>query len=119
MSKEKYVHYYVKDSTKEFEEPYSDDTLITAINTCAAYIPKFDIIKLDFSWSSDEEYDLRVYVSMGKKYIMFGESYSITIRRFNILEDTYDDTQNFARKIKRMLKKEYPEIKVTSNLRLR
>lgn len=97
MLEQKYIRYSDEEYSEKFEQPYSEEALIRAINTCALYLPNFEEIHIGFGYINHDEleltdeYEMSIHVvskPMGK-HVLCGESRCISIGTFDIMEDPY------------------------------
>ena len=114
----KQIRYYPGKNLKEKSYTYSDEKLAEVIQELSADIPGFHRIFLWYAWVDDDIAELWVTLDTGKD-VKLGESRTIMLHRYNLLQDDVNEIQKESNRIKRFLKRKFPEVQVSSGLYIR
>jgi hypothetical protein len=98
-------------SIEEIE--YSDEDLITLIKKLSKRIDGFNSISMWFM--QKDELNGCIAIDIGTEEIKLGNHMTLNVYDFNLLEENFSNYVTEAQRIKGMLKRNFPEIKVTSN----
>lgn len=114
----KQIRYYPEKSLNEESYTYSDEKLAEVIQELSADISEFHRIFLWYAWMDDDIAELWVTLDAGKD-VKLGESKTIMLHLYNLLQDDVNDIQKESNRIKRFLKHKFSEIQVSSGLYIR
>jgi hypothetical protein len=98
-------------SVKEIE--YSDEELVALIKRFSKEINDFNTISMWFM--QKDELNGCIAIDIGTEEIKLGNHMTLNVYDFNLLEENFSNYVTEAQRIKGMLKRNFPEIKVTSN----
>lgn len=118
MTKE--IKYYPKTGSEEWV-PYSDKQLLEVISELSKEVPDFGTVNLTYAWIDDNIVTLWVVITQANcDYRDWsGSDRIIWVNRYNLCEDLPDDIKKESHRIKRMLKRKLPHIRVSSQLYLK
>lgn len=114
----KQIRYYPGKNLNEETYTYSDEKLAEVIKELSADISEFHRIFLWYAWVDDDIAELWVTLDAGED-VKLGKSKTITLHRYNLLQDDVNEIQKESNRIKRFLKRKFPEIQVSSGLYIR
>ena len=114
----KQIRYYPEKSLNVESYTYSDEKLAEVIQELSADISKFHRIFLWYAWVDNDIAELWVTLDAGED-VKLGESRTITLHRYNLLQDDVNEIQKESNRIKRFLKRKFPEVQVSSGLYIR
>lgn len=103
----------------EHRFPYSDEKLFEIVKEFAERLSKQIKINLCYCWQTDYKCFLWVVVSKVDPDFRTDKDYIVWVNEYNIEKDDPTEIQKEAHRIKRMLKRRFPDHKVTSRLSLR
>lgn len=105
---------YFKDN-KEISEQYSDSRLIALIKEKSRSINGFSNVYMWFAESENSKGTIMVDIS--SQQIRLGNHEVINIYEIDLSKETFSDYVKEGQRIKRLVKKMFPDITVSSNFR--
>lgn len=99
--------------------PYSDTNLTEVVKKFLEEIPEPAKIRLSYCWQTDYEVVLWVIVSRDHPDYRVDRDRIVLVNQYHLCRDTEEEIQKESHRIKRMLKKQFPKVRVTSRLTLK
>jgi hypothetical protein len=109
---EKIMYYYTTGLNRE-EIEYSDKALVELVQKLSKEIDGFKVISMWFSQKSDTQGEILIDLGTGEGKLQNHKTF--TLFEFDLMEEEFSDYVKEGQRIKRMLQRKFPGIKVTSD----